>query len=204
MVFTDATQGLFFAGTLQLWDSISGHTGGQMDILLRGRGQRCPSSPTHRTVMVVVLPAPTCFSSLKAQHRMPPQTQYLTDGGSHNASICAQLSGPGRTTWMRMGSWGLFQLAGRHGKQANTGTQYKDPQPFRVLLSGIYWVAYRNFSVVKAGSLRSGYQQGSTLVRGPFLQPHVAWRPGGKQANSEGLTIMTSFNPSHPTEVLTS
>lgn len=68
-----------------------------------------------------------------------------------------------------MGPWGLFQLAGRHGKQANTGTQYKDPQPFRVLLSGIYWVAYRNFSVLKAASLRSGYWQGSALVRVPFL-----------------------------------
>lgn len=31
---------------------------------------------------------------------------------------------------MRTGPWGLFQLAGRHGKQAaNTGTQYKDPEP---------------------------------------------------------------------------
>lgn len=43
MVFTDATQGLFFAGTLWLWDSISGHTGGQMDILLpEGQGAEMP------------------------------------------------------------------------------------------------------------------------------------------------------------------
>lgn len=101
----------------------------------RSREQRCPF--THKAVIVVPPASSPCFSSPKAQHRMPPQTKYPTGGGSsHNAFIWAELSGPGRTTWMRTGPWGLFQLAGRHGKQAaHTGTQYKDPEPVQATLT---------------------------------------------------------------------